>query len=423
MAGSLRVRRWTAAACAAIVALSLVACAPEASEGLDLPTQVDASFSDEAQAQLQGAVDLAVAASGSTGAIVGVWAPWAGTWLKGVGTVAPGGKETSTSNTFKAGAVTRAMTCDVLYGLVEQGTVALSDSVTKYVPGLPDHEAVTLGQLCDSTSGFGTYSDRLNGRFMANPTRTWSPRELVAYGTGSSAAAQPGAAFADSDTGYVLLGLALEHASRKSAAELLDEFVFTPTEMDATALPAPDASASSAGVQLSGLWSPNAEDGSVACAAPVDITDLSPSAGFTAWGVVSDLTDLGRYTQALATGARPYDTDARFENPMPAAADAPSWFTAKGGTYQAGSLVGQYGSIPGYLTAAFADRNTGMTVVAVLNNSRASNTLVRSLAWQLAAIASKLPAAPGETAPDAGLPWTAEDMGAQVAAAAVCPLP
>ena len=83
----------------------------------------------------------------------------------------------------------------------------------------------------------------------------------------------------------------------------------------------------------------------------------------------------------------------------------------------------QYGSILGYLTAAFADRNTGMTVVAVLNNSRASNTLVRSLAWQLAAIASKLPAAPGETAPDAGLPWTAEDMGAQVAAAAVCPLP
>ena len=94
MAGSLHVRRWTAAACAAIVALSLVACAPEASEGLDLPTQVDASFSDEAQAQLQGAVDLAVAASGSTGAIVGVWAPWAGTWLKGVGTVAPEGKDT-----------------------------------------------------------------------------------------------------------------------------------------------------------------------------------------------------------------------------------------------------------------------------------------------------------------------------------------
>lgn len=423
MAVSLRVRRWTAAACAAVVAMSLAACAPEASAGIELPAQVDAALSDEAQTQLQSAVDVAVAASGSSGALVGVWVPWAGTWVTGVGAVAPGGAATGVDTEFKAGAITRAMTCDALYGLVKQGTVELTDSVTEYVPGLPDHESVTLGQLCDSTSGFASYSPRLDGRFMANPTRTWSPRELVSYGTASGTATAPGTAFADSDTGYVLLGLALEHATRRSAAELLDEFVYEPAEMDATSLPDPNASAEAAGVELSGLWAPNAEDGSVACAAPVDITDLSPSAGFTASGVVSDLTDLGRYTQALATGARSYDSADRFENPLPAAPDAPSWFTAKGGTYQAGTLIGQYGSIPGYLTAAFADRNTGMTVVVALNNSRASNALVRSLAWQLAAIASKLPAAAGQTAPEAGLPWTADEMGAQVAAAAVCPIP
>ncbi len=423
MSATLRMRRWTAAACAAIVAMSLAACAPEASSGLTLPTQVDAAFSDEAQSQLQSAVDRAVAASGASGAIVGVWAPWAGTWLKGVGSIEPEGKATSTDTTFKAGTITRAMTCDVLYGLVKQGTVALTDSVTEYVPGLPGYEAITLGELCDSTSGFASYASRLDGRFMANPTRRWSPRELVAYGTGTTGDAQPGTTFADSDTGYVLLGLALEHATHRTAADLLDEFVFTPTEMDATALPDPNASADSAGVELAGLWTPNAEDGSAACTAPVDVTDLSPSAGYTAAGVVSDLSDLGRYMQSLATGARSYDTDARFENPLPAAGDAPSWFTAKGGVYQAGTLIGQYGSIPGYLTAAFADRNTGMTVVVVLNDSRASNVLVRSLAWQLAAIASKLPAASGQTAPEAGLPWTADEMGAQVTASAVCPVP
>ena len=85
--------------------------------------------------------------------------------------------------------------------------------------------------------------------------------------------------------------------------------------------------------------------------------------------------------------------------------------------------MGQYGSVPGFLTAAFADRNTGMTIVVALNNSRASDVLVRALAWELAAITSKAPAAAGHTAPDAGLPWTAEDMGAQVTAAAVCPIP
>lgn len=412
-----RGRRVAALACAAVVAFALAACAPEASVSLDVPTQVQADLAGDTQAQLQSAVDRAVAASGATGAVVGVWAPWAGTWLAGRGTVAPGGADVTASATFKAGAVTRAMTCDVLYALVKDGTVTLDDSITTYVPGLPGHEAITLGDLCDSTSGLASYTPAVSGRLFANPERVWNPRELASYGVAASAGTQPGTTFADSDTGYVLLGIALEHATNRSAEDLLEQYVFTPAGMTESALPT-DAS-----VALSGLYSANTAEGAVACAEPVDMTDLSPSAGSTASGVTSDLEDLGRYTQALATGARPYDTDARFENPLPAAADAPSWFTAAGGTYQAGTLIGQYGSIPGYLTAAFADRNTGMTVVVVLNNSRAADTLVRSLAWQLAAIASKAPAASGETAPDAGLPWTAEDMGAQVTAAAVCPIP
>ena len=36
--------------------------------------------------QLQDAVDFAMAATGSSGAIVGVWAPWSGSWVAGVGT-------------------------------------------------------------------------------------------------------------------------------------------------------------------------------------------------------------------------------------------------------------------------------------------------------------------------------------------------
>jgi D-alanyl-D-alanine carboxypeptidase len=412
-----RGRRVAALACAAVVAFAIAACAPEASTSLDVPSQVQADLPADTQAQLQSAVDRAIAASGATGAVVGVWAPWAGTWLAGSGTVKPGGGTVAASATFKAGAVTRAMTCDVLYGLVKDGGVKLNDSVTTYVPGLPGHEAITLGDLCDSTSGLASYTPAVSDRLYANPERVWNPRELASYGVAAPTGTQPGTTFADSDTGYVLLGIALEHATNRSAEDLLEQYVFAPAGMTASALPT-DAS-----VQLAGLYSANTADGAVACSEPTEMTDLSPSAGYTASGVTSDLKDLGRYTQAMATGARAYDTDARFETPLPAAADAPSWFTAAGGAYQAGTLIGQYGSIPGYLTAAFADRNTGMTVVVVLNNSRAADTLVRSLAWQLAAIASKAPAASGQTAPDAGLPWTADDMGAPVTAAAVCPIP
>ncbi|TGY38398.1 class A beta-lactamase-related serine hydrolase [Microbacterium laevaniformans] len=415
-----RSRRLAAMAGTLALALALAACSSSQTVSLPLPDQVDAAIGGDVQAQLQTAVERAVAASGASGAIVGVRVPWAGVWDAGVGTVAPGGAAVNDSMTFHAGAVTRSMTCDVLYGLVHDGVVSLDDPVGTYVTGLGDQgarDSLTLGQLCDSTSGIGAYDPTVDARMRATPSRVWTPRELMAFGMSQASNVQPGTVFADSDTGYVLLGFALERATSKTAAQLYQQYVFGPNGMTSTSLP------DNGTAELNGLWTGNAADGSAACTAPTPIVGLSSSAGFTASGVISDLADMGRYVQALAMGLRPYDAPGRFENPLPAVANGPSWFTARGGSYQAGSLIGQYGSVPGALTAAFADRTTGMSVVVTLNNSRASADLVRSLAWELAAIASKAPAAAGRTAPQAGLPWTAEDMAAQVTAAAVCPIP
>ena len=47
------------------------------------------------------------------------------------------------------------MTCDVLYELVEREVVALDDLVSDYVGGASGLEDVTLGELCDSSSGIG----------------------------------------------------------------------------------------------------------------------------------------------------------------------------------------------------------------------------------------------------------------------------
>ena len=112
--------------------------------------------------------------------------------------------------------------------------------------------------------------------------------------------------------------------------------------------------------------------------------------------------------------------EQRLAGARPVADSQPTWFTAKGGTYQGDSLVGQYGSLPGYMVAAFADRETGMSVVVVLNDSRASSNVARLLAWQLAALASKAPAADGRTAPELGLPWTVESLGEELAGYAIC---
>ncbi|KAA9089146.1 serine hydrolase domain-containing protein [Microbacterium radiodurans] len=410
------VRRGLGIVGAVALALTVTACAPAGIGDVEAPPQADAALGDDTQAQLTAAVERAMASTGSGGAIVGVWVPWAGEWVQAFGSN-PDGTAVSADDTFKAGPVTRAMTCDVLFGLAADGVVEVDDPVTDWVNGFPDAPVVTLGDLCDGTSGVGRYQPPLQARWETNPTRPWTPHELVAYGL---AAGAPSAdrVYGESDTGYVLLGLALERASGRTAADLFDTYVFSPLEMTASSLPG-----RSVDLGLHGTQSVLTAEGAVDCATATDLTALSTSAGFTSSGVVTDAADLGRYARALATGLRPYDDESRFASPLPVAEGVPNWYTVRGGTYQAGTLVGQYGSVPGYQTVAFADRDSGLTVVAVLNNSRASAEAVRVLGWQLAAIASKAPATAGETAPPAGLPWTPEQMDGDLASVAICPLP
>jgi D-alanyl-D-alanine carboxypeptidase len=360
-------------------------------------------------------VNFAMAATGSTGAIVGVWSPWSGSWVAGVG-------DASVDDAFRVADLTRPMTCDLLYRMVEEGTVSLDDEVREYVPSVAGLENVTLEMLCDGTSGLGSYSSVLLQESIDLPTRVWNPNELAAYGTVGYDPTTAGAAWRDSDTGYVLLGIALENAAKQPVADLLRDDVFSPLGLGSTALPSGPAAAPG-DPALTGYLSQPGPDGALNCAEPRDITKLSASIGFTDRGVVSTIAEVGRYTQALATGALVPEGVERFDSPQPMAAELPSWLTTDGGTVQAGSLVGQFGSIPGYISASFADPATGMTVAVVLNNSAASDLVGAYLAWELAATASKAPAASGQTAPDAGLPWTAQQYHDAIAASAVCPLP
>ncbi|MCH6230443.1 beta-lactamase family protein [Microbacterium sp. CFH 31415] len=419
MTARLATRRAMAAASAAIVvALALVGCSPDKHVDVDVPPQADGKLAEATVEQLEDAVANAMEATGSSGAIVGVWAPWSGSWVAGLGTQNPvdGGK-VSADMQFRAGVVTRAMTCDVLYAAAAEGKVKLNDPVATWVPSVPTLTDVTLEQLCDGTSGIGSYSKHLTPVWLSNPERRWSPRELASFGLGEPRSGEPGTAYRDSDAGYVLLGLALERALERSAAELIQDYVADPLDLEATQLALPSGSV------LTGLYAPRMKDGKSNCAEPRDVSNVSITTGFTDSGVSSNITELGRYAQALATGALLPGKDDRFDDPVPAGVGAPSWFNMAGGAVLAGPLIGQFGAVPGYITAAFSDPSSGLTVAVVLNDSAANSGVGAQLAWELAAIASKAPAASGQTAPEAGLPWTAEQYHEKIAANAICAAP
>lgn len=422
-------RRWRAAtATAAVLALVLTGCSAEESFSYTPPAQVDGALPADTVAAMQAAVDNALVASGATGAIVGVWAPWSGSWVAGIGTQdRQGGAALSTDMSFRIADVTRLMTCDVLYALADRDVVELDANVADYVSGVADmrEEGITLLDLCNGTSGVGSSEPTVKSAWLNTPDRVWAPLELAGYGLARERVA-PHTTFRDSDSGYLLLGLALERASGMTASELIAEYVTDPLELPGTSLPGPTPAKPSTGPVLNGHFL-NPVEGGYDCAAPVDITKLSSSSGFTDSGVVSNITDLGRYAQAEAAQALRKDKKEkpdRFGAPLPAADGAASWYQATGGGYLVGSMIGQHGWTPGYATAAYSDPATGFTVAVVLNDSTAGSLFAQQLSWELAAIASKAPAASGQTAPEFGLPFTAEQYHqATVDAAIPCVAP
>lgn len=413
-------RRFRAAAVGvAALGLLLAGCTAEATFSYTPPAQVDGSLPDDTVAAMQEAVTSALTASGATGAVVGVWVPWSGSWVTGVGTQKPGaGAEISTDMSFRIADVTRLMTCDVLYALADEGVVELADEVSEHVSGVADLKGITLLDLCNGTSGVGSSEETVKSAWLNTPARVWDPLELAASGLGRGRVA-PHTTYRDSDAGYLVLGLALERATGMTASELIAEYVTTPLGLESTSLPGGDAAAPSDGPVMNGHYL-NAVEGGYDCAAPVDITKLSASSGYTDSGVVSTIEDLGRYAQAEAMQAlRPDGEPNRFAAPLPAYQDAPAWFQATGGAYIAGSMIGQHGWTPGYATAAYSDPATGFTVAVSLNDSTLGGSIAQFLAWELAALASKAPAASGQTAPEFGLPFSAEQYHQAIADAAI----
>ncbi|MBC7441373.1 MAG: beta-lactamase family protein [Ramlibacter sp.] len=413
-----RHHRWAVLVVGAVLLLS--GCTP-ADDAIDVPAQVETPLPAELTARLDAALAEAIALSGSTGALAGVWVPWAGTWV-----VAPGTTATTvslpldTGMSFRIGNNTAPMTCTVLLRLVEEGTVALDDLVSTHLTRLVGIDGITLGQLCGHTSGLADFTRALAPQFVGNPTRVWPTGELLANGMGLPRVATTGEA-GTSDTGLVLLGLALQEATHQDWTSLYQRYILRPLGLTGTSLPGPQQ-LEIAGGHPNGYATVLDQAGNAVCGTVVDVTALSPSMAGVAGGAVSNLADLKTWTQSLARGSLLTEKQSEAQwAAFPARAGAPDWRREGLGGLQLGPLRGQTGSIPGFISAAFADPSSGLTVVVAFNNSTSGRGFAEAAARPLLAIASTAPAAAGEQAPVTALPWSEDEATQAVQAAMVCP--
>ncbi|MGY4858854.1 serine hydrolase domain-containing protein [Cryobacterium sp. AP23] len=392
------------------------------------PEQATGTLAPDTVAALDAALADGMALAGASGAIAGVWVPWAGQWLASPGTVgaqvdpetgrAAGGGALTPEMSFRIGTQTTAMTCTVLLRLVDEQRVGLDDPVSHYLSRQPGVEGITLRQLCQHTSGLG--QGQLDSEFVKNPTRRWPTLELVSAGLGAPRVGPPGRAFSRSDAGIQLLGLALQAATGDDWATLLGRYVFDPLGLAATSYPGA-GQLNVPGAHPHGWTAAVDAAGRPDCSRMLDVTLLSPSISGAAGGAVSTLADLKTWSRALAAGSllEPETADEQWTT-VPEAG-MPYWRGYGLGAEQLGPLRGAAGEIPGYLSATLADPESGLTVVVMVNDSSAGAEFALDLARRLVAIAALAPAADGEAGQPAPLPWTADDAAALMRTNAVCP--
>lgn len=200
---------------------------------------------------LQAALDDCVAA-GSPGAILAIDAPARGLAFSGAsGVFVRGGpRPLRPDDPFRAASVTKAVTAATAVRLAAQGHWSLDGPVTPFLPahvverlrgldGLSTVDALTIRRLLSHTSGLPDYffDERFQARVRAEPGRTWCPEELVeaAVATGRLAF-PPGADFSYGDTGYVLVGIAVERLVALPLADAYRSLIFQPLAMHATYL-------------------------------------------------------------------------------------------------------------------------------------------------------------------------------------------
>jgi CubicO group peptidase (beta-lactamase class C family) len=143
----------TGASLLVVIALLIAACSrPGSTAGSSALKPID-------KAALQAMVDTTARELMIPGAVVLLRTPQ-GEFTVTYGTTLLGAISPPRADThFRIASNTKTMTAAVIVLLAQEGKLNLDDRVSKYVPGVPDDDKITITELLNMRSGLYTYDD------------------------------------------------------------------------------------------------------------------------------------------------------------------------------------------------------------------------------------------------------------------------
>jgi CubicO group peptidase (beta-lactamase class C family) len=130
-------------------------------------------------------------------------------------------KPASAATRYRIGSITKMFTAAMIFQLVEENKLKLSDNLDKFFPEIPNAQKITLAQMLGHRSGIFNLTENPDFRSMKTESKTRD--EMVALIAKSKPVFEPGEKAQYSNSNCVLLGYIVEKAGGKSYEDALKQ--------------------------------------------------------------------------------------------------------------------------------------------------------------------------------------------------------
>ncbi len=325
------------------------------------------------------------------GILVGIWSPIQGDYViqRGFADLLTS-RPISTVDHFHIASITKSFTTTVIMQLAQEGLLDLNAPISSLGFSIQNNNA-TVGQLADMRSGIFNYS--ADNDFLqyldSHPLKKWQPQELVNYANSNPVYFAPGSDWHYSNTNTIILGMIIEQITGNPAQDEIYKRILLPLGLtetsyaNSTALPSPYSK---------GYYGSQLEDVT---------TEIDPSFSGDAGAMISTLSDLKKWSQALAMGTlltptmqatRVISIQPMTFNPCPdndPSRPHPSCPEYDEYGYGLGTIDGwrgHTGDYFGYTLLMMYQPNTGESIVIMVNLSNVSTHIPTDLFRQYVSI-------------------------------------
>ncbi|MEJ7808551.1 MAG: serine hydrolase [Telluria sp.] len=191
---------------------------------------------------------------------------------------------------LRLGSITKQFTAVAIMMLADEGKLAMSDPITKFLPDYPTQgKLITVEHLLTHTSGIVSYTSKPGfGELMQ---RDMTVPQVIDFFKNDPVEFEPGSKYAYNNSGYFLLGAIIEKLSSQSYAKFVERRLFVPLGMTHTAY-----EGSERALTLRALGHQKTPEG-FGPSQPLSMTQP-----YAAGALVSTVDDLAKWDAAITAG-------------------------------------------------------------------------------------------------------------------------